>query len=106
MGKSEAWEELGDRGSDPQLNERIRNFDLEARLAKVKADALSIIDLRDCAVKDPRNREYDTRAERLMTLRLIQGVGYPINSDYGKMDDSQLKDYLSELVVEIRSGRR
>lgn len=108
MDGSDAWNELGERGSDPELNERIkRQIELEALVSKdILGRATTMLDLRDSAVQNQRNRRYDVRAEQIMTLRIIGGAGYPLDNGYLQMGDVQLRDYLARITTKIRSRKR
>ena len=105
MTKSEAWDDLGAHEIDPKHEEIKRRVELESRVSTARAEALKILDLRDSAVMDPRNRDYDHRAERVMTLRMIQSTGYPVVDHYPQMSDAQLECYLIRVTQEIRTGK-
>ncbi|MEK6741734.1 MAG: hypothetical protein AABX68_00940 [Nanoarchaeota archaeon] len=106
MGTSSARDDVGTYQSDPELNERIRRqLGLEGSVSnEVLLDAVAILELRSAAVHNPRDRGYDSRAEQIMTLRLIKGTGYPVVDHYEQMSDGQLENYLIRVTQLIRLG--
>ena len=104
MGTSSARDDVGTYQSDPELNERIRRqLGLEGSVSnEVLLDAVAILELRSVAVHNPRDRGYDSRAENILSLRLIKGTGYPIDTNYEKMNDGELSEYVAKLTATIR----
>ncbi len=96
---------------DRDISVRIRESFASQRVISraVLKQSASILDIRETAILAHPDRDYNSRREIMLSLGLLEGVGYPIVRGYRNLGDEQLLDYfsrVSERICQTDGSRR
>ena len=101
------WDEIGYRGSDSDINRRIRETRLESNVSDFSPESLrrafQIVNIEDGPL-----RRYTSKREYLDMIRALKELGFPLEnmSYYSGMKRGRLHHYFSELAREIKKQNR